>query len=191
MFVTGKDYCRESGRATRIRSEHTGRGNEMAELIETLHDLAQICCDGEKFYRDAAAKMRNDDLRVAVSAVGRVRGDLCRDFASLLAAQGEQPSDDGTFYGRMHKLYVDFRARLSGNPDEIYVDELEQAEDRLLHALEEAMLSVEPPAAREVLRRYMPAARDAHERMRVLKRKEASMPVATNADQEPEEGDRR
>lgn len=145
----------------------------MAELIDTLHDLAQICCDGEKFYRDAAQKMQNDELREAVSAVGCVRGDLCRDFASLLAAHGELSSDEGTFYGRMHKLYADFRARLSGNPDEIYVDELEEAEDRLLHALEEAMLTVEPPAARDVLRRYMPAARDAHERMRVLKRKDS------------------
>lgn len=144
----------------------------MAELIDTLHDLAQICCDGEKFYRDAAEKMQASELRETVTAVGRVRGDLCRDFASLLAAHGEQPTGEGTLYGWMHKLYADFRARLSGNPDEIYVDELEEAEDRLLHALEEAMLTVEPPAAREVLRRYMPAVRDAHQRMRELKRRE-------------------
>ncbi|MEO7148451.1 MAG: PA2169 family four-helix-bundle protein [Rhodanobacteraceae bacterium] len=160
----------------------------MAELIDILHDLVQICCDGEKFYQYAAGKMQSEELREAVSAVGRVRGDLCRDLASLLAAHGERPSDKGTLYGRMHKLYADFRARLSGNPDEIYVDELEEAEDRLLHALEEAMLTVEPPAAREVLRRYMPTARDAHERMRELKRRKARKPpVAASADQEPKD----
>ncbi|MGH8164767.1 MAG: PA2169 family four-helix-bundle protein, partial [Rhodanobacteraceae bacterium] len=125
----------------------------------------------------------------AVCGVGRVRGDLCRDFAGLLAAHGEQANGEGTIYGRMHKLYADFRAHLSGNPDEIYVDELEEAEDRLLHALERAMLTVEPPAAREVLRRYMPAARDAHERMRRLKRGEARKPlVAVSANQEREDG---
>lgn len=141
----------------------------MTGLIDTLHDLAQICCDGEKFYRDASEKMHDPDLREAVEAVGRVRGDLCRDFAGMLEAHGERASGEGTLYGRMQKLYADFRARLSGNPDDIYVDGLEEAEDRLLHALEEAMLTVEPPAAREVLRRYMPAARAAHERMRQLK----------------------
>ncbi len=141
----------------------------MAELIPTLHDLAQICCDGEAFYRDAAEKMQNEDLRQAVLEVGRVRGDLCRDFAEYLRHQGENPSGTGTFYGTLHKLYADLRARFAEDSDRIYVSELEEAEDRLLHAMEEAMLTLEPADARVVLQRYMPAARAAHERMRALK----------------------
>lgn len=143
----------------------------MAELIETLHDLAQICCDGESFYRDAATGMRDDPLREAVMEVGRVRGALCQDFAQFLRAQGEQPSGTGTMFGSLRKLYTDLRVTFSTDADRIYVSELEEAEDRLLHAMEAAMLKLEPAAARLVLRRYMPAARAAHERMRALKDK--------------------
>lgn len=141
----------------------------MAELIPTLHDLAQICCDGEAFYREAAEKMQNPDLRQAVQEVGRIRGALCRDFAAYLRAQGENPSGSGTIYGALHKLYADLRAQFSADGDRIYVTELEEAEDRLLHAMEEAILTLEPSEARAVLRQYMPAARAAHERMRILK----------------------
>lgn len=141
----------------------------MAELIQTLHDLAQICCDGEAFYRDVAAKIQDSALRDAVQEVGRVRGALCHDFAECLREQGERPSGTGTVYGSLHKLYAELRARFSNDADRIYVAELEEAEDRLLSAMEVALLKLEPAGAREVVRRYMPAARTAHERMRELK----------------------
>ncbi len=150
----------------------------MTELIPTLHDLAQICCDGEAFYREAALKMQNPELREAVQEVGHIRGELCRDFATYLHQQGEQPAGTGTVYGTLHKLYADLRARFAENPDYIYVAELEEAEDRLLHAMEEAMLTLEPAEARAVLRQYMPAARAAHERMRLLKQALGERPAA-------------
>lgn len=142
----------------------------MTELIETLHDLAQICCDGEAFYRDAAEKMQDKDLRAAIAQVGEVRAALCRDFLEILRARGEEPSGSGTLYGALHKLYTDVRAHFSADGDRIYIAELEEAEDRLLHAMEAAMLTLEPAEARAVLRRYLPAARAAHERMRSMKR---------------------
>jgi uncharacterized protein (TIGR02284 family) len=145
----------------------------MAGLIPTLHDLQQICCDGEAFYCDAAAKIQNAELRRAVQEVGRVRGDLCRDVACYLREKGETPSG-GTLYGTLHKLYAELRARFAEDGDRVYVSELEEAEDRLLHAMEEAMLTLEPAEARTVVRRYMPAARAAHERMRALKRELSS-----------------
>lgn len=149
----------------------------MAELIPTLHEIAQICCDGEEFYRHAAERMQDSELREAVREVGRIRGDLCRDIHAWLRGKGAE-SSGGTFYGSLHQLYTELRARFAKNGDHIYVAELEEAEDRLLHSLEEAMLTVEPPEARAVLRQYMPAARAAHERMRRLKTGLNESPVA-------------
>ena len=149
----------------------------MTDLIPTLHDLAQICCDGEAFYKDASEKMCDPDLRAAVLEVSRVRGGLCRDFEAILRARGEEPRGSGTLYGTLHRLYTDLRARFAKDGDQIYVIELEEAEDRMLHAMEEAIVSLEPQEGRAVLRSYMPAARAAHERMRQLKHRLASSPA--------------
>ncbi|HJU08666.1 MAG TPA: PA2169 family four-helix-bundle protein [Rhodanobacteraceae bacterium] len=150
----------------------------MTNLIPTLQEIAQICRDGNAFYHDAAEKMQDDDLRVAVQEVGRIRGALCEDIHAWLRQKGEEPSAGGTFYGTLHKLYADLRARLAIDSDRIYVAELEEAEDRLLHSLEQAILAVEPAKARAVLRQYMPAARAAHERMRMLKQALTERPAA-------------
>ncbi|MGH8212548.1 MAG: PA2169 family four-helix-bundle protein [Rhodanobacteraceae bacterium] len=147
----------------------------MTDLIPTLQEIAQICCDGNAFYAAAAEKMRDSGLRQAVQEVGRIRGALCRDIHVRLRENGEQPGGTGTFYGTLHKLYADLRARFAEDGDRVYVAELEEAEDRLLHSLEEAILTVEPAEARAVLRQYMPAARAAHERMRALKQGLASV----------------
>ncbi len=146
----------------------------MSDLIPTLHEIAKICCDGDAFYRDAAEKMQDPELREAVREVGRIRGALCRDIHGGLRDKGEETNGSGTFYGTLHKLYADLRARFAEDSDRIYVAELEEAEDRLLRSLEEASLNLEPADARVILQRYMPAARAAHERMRALKRKLAS-----------------
>lgn len=150
----------------------------MAELIPTLQEIAQICCDGNAFYGDVAEKIHDPGLCEAVREVGRIRGALCRDIHVRLRESGEDTGGTGTFYGVLHKLYADLRARFAEDGDRIYVAELEEAEDRLLHSLEEAILTVEPAEARAVLRQYMPAARAAHERMRALKQALTERPAA-------------
>jgi uncharacterized protein (TIGR02284 family) len=147
----------------------------MAELIPTLQEVAEICCDGNAFYGAAAEKMQDPGLRRAVQEVGRIRGALCHDIHVRLREKGWQLGGTGTFYGTLHRLYADLRAHFAEDGDRIYVAELEEAEDRLLHSLEEAILTVEPAEARAVLRQYMPAARAAHERMRALKQGLASV----------------
>ena len=148
----------------------------MAEILVTLRELAQICRDGERLYGQAAAHMCNPRLREVADEVGRLRGELYREFAALLSEHGLRLCDSGSFYGRLRKRYVALRARFADR-DRIYVFELENAEDRLLHAMERASLRPQAEEARALLLRHMPAARAAHERMRSLKRELAGEAV--------------
>lgn len=141
------------------------------ELVDTLCDLTQIARDGQVFYEDAAAKAEDAEVRETTLAMAAVRRHLVEEFSHLLQIRGEEPPASGTLVGSMHKLYTDLRARWSGDRDGVYVSELEEAEDRLLHTFESALVDVEADDARAVLRRYVPLARAAHERMRNLKRR--------------------
>lgn len=149
----------------------------MAEVLATLRELARICRDGERLYGQAATRMRSPQLREVAGEVGRLRGELYREFAALLSDPGRRVCDAGSFYGRLRKRYVALRACFADR-DRVYVFELESAEDRLLHAMERASLRVQAEETRALLNRHMPAARAAHERMRSLKRELAGKAVA-------------
>lgn len=139
----------------------------MAEILATLRDLARICRDGEKLYDAAAARMRDPGLRELAGEVGRMRGELHREFAMLLGARGE-PAAGGTLYGLVREFYATLRARI-GDRDRVYVAELANVEDRLLHAMERATLHLAPDDTLAFVRLHLPAARATHERMRALK----------------------
>ena len=149
-------------------SEDPHSAPHVTELTDTLKDLIEICRDGRAFYLQAAEKIEPGDVRSTLLEMARVRQRLLDDFSELLLDKGQAVPVGGTLSGRMRRLYADLRAQASTDAAGVYVVELEEAEDRLLQTFESAMLTVEAPA-RIILRRYIPLARDAHERMKALK----------------------
>lgn len=140
----------------------------MVEILATLRELAHICRDGERLYSQAAAGMRNPRLRALADEVGQVRADLYCEFAAVLLQHGQRLCEAGSLYGRLRQRYAGLRARFADR-DRIYVCELENMEDRLLHAMERATLRLQPDEIRMLLRQHMPATRAAHERIRTLR----------------------
>lgn len=140
----------------------------MTELSDTLGELIEICRDGHAFYMHTAEQIEDAEVHGILLEMARVRQRLLQDFLELLEDRGEQPPKGGTLWGRMRQLYAGVRAQVSDDPERVYVFELEEAEDRLLHSFEEAMLKAAAPS-RVILKRYLPLARQAHERMKNLK----------------------
>ncbi|HXS73831.1 MAG TPA: PA2169 family four-helix-bundle protein [Rhodanobacteraceae bacterium] len=148
----------------------------MAEALAPLRNLVQICRDGERFYREAANRIRDPKLRETAAEARRTRGALGREFAALLGVRGEEISA-GTWNGTWRMQYVNLRARWSRTGDRVYLAEFERVEDRLLHAMERATLHLPLEDLRAVLRRHMPSVRAAHERMRSLSIEPAAKPA--------------
>lgn len=141
----------------------------MSEFTTTLSDLVQISRDGHTFYNEAAGKVSDSEVKQTLEDMAAVRANLVRDLSWLLTERGEAAPQRGTLYGAMAKLYADTLASFSGDRDGVYVSRLEEAEDRLLHTFEEALLSTKESETRAILKRYLPLARNAHARMSDLK----------------------
>ena len=146
----------------------------MTELTDTLQSLLQICRDGIAFYRDASSKVRDVEAREIFGQMIQVRQRLIDEFGELLLERGEYVPEGKTLAGSMRQMYTDISACLGDNADGIYVSELEEAEDRLLHSIEDAVFSSESPEVVMAVRRFLPVARDAHEKMRSLKRRKGA-----------------
>ncbi|MCY1283139.1 hypothetical protein D9M68_294990 [compost metagenome] len=133
-----------------------------------LNELIEITRDGQRFYQHAGEEVQDAQLKSLFRDLSQAKIQIIQALAVKVAANHGQPARGGTLTGKLRQVYADTRASLSRNTDATYVAQLEEAEDRILHAFEDAMEDADPDV-RAVLAVEMPKVRACHERMRVLK----------------------
>ncbi|MCD9031192.1 PA2169 family four-helix-bundle protein [Luteimonas sp. Y-2-2-4F] len=140
-----------------------------SKTTSTLNDLIAIARDGREFYQEAAQKVDDAELKTLFTRIAGVKDSIIADLGAAVQAVGGEPEDSGTLRGSMQEMYGKIRAAL-GDKEYGYVAELEESEDRLLHAFEDAIKDEKtPPAARDVVTRLMPEVRSCHDVMRARK----------------------
>ena len=140
----------------------------------TLNDLIKVLEDGKKFYEEASMKVTRTDLRALFGRMAATKGAIVNDLKTAVVARGDQPSTEGSFAGSIRKMYSEMHARLSGDKNLAYVADLEQFEDRILHAFQDAAQKSEDAGVRTIAQRYMPEVSRDHAQMRDLKQAKAA-----------------
>ncbi|WP_101926948.1 MULTISPECIES: PA2169 family four-helix-bundle protein [Luteimonas] len=139
------------------------------KTTHTLNDLISIARDGKDFYEEAAQKVEDTELRTLFARIATVKTRIVSDLSAAVQAAGGTPETSGTMVGSMQQMYGKIRATF-GDKEYGYVAELEESEDRLLEAFDEAARDSDtPPAARDVVVRLMPEVRECHDVMRARK----------------------
>ncbi len=134
-----------------------------------LNELIEIARDGQRFYLHAAEEVKDPRFIALFTDMAEAKNDVIRALSVAVAAHRENPANGGTLVGKLRQVYADTRASLSGDECGIYVDQLEEAEDRILHAFEDALQSADA-RVKALVAQKLPAVRSAHDRMRNLKR---------------------
>ena len=140
----------------------------------TLNDLIEVLEDGKKFYEEAAMKVTRPDLRTLFSRMAATKGAIVNDLKTAVVARGDEPATEGSFAGSIRKAYSEIRAKLSTDKNHAYVAELEQFEDRILHAVQHAAQDSKDAGVRTIAQRYMPEVSRDHAQMRDLKHAKAA-----------------
>lgn len=143
----------------------------MTSTTETLNDLIEIARDGKNFYEHALTEVKNPELKALFTEIAQSKAKIISALSSQVSAAGEKPAEQGTFAGSFRKYYTDVKTSFASKEKEevTYVSELEEQEDRLLHALERAVNEHATPDAQANLRSQLEKARATHDRMRDLK----------------------
>jgi uncharacterized protein (TIGR02284 family) len=136
-----------------------------------LKELVQIARDNADFYEAARDEVKNPALKDLFTRMAAAKRNLIQALGARLALSGEEVPDSGTMAGNMRKMYADIRAALTKNDETVYVSQLEEAEDRLLAHLNEALQSLDDPAMREAVTTQLPQVRACHDEMRALKQR--------------------
>jgi len=140
----------------------------MSNKTEQLNELIAIIRDGQRFYEHAHDEVKDVRLQALFRDMSQTKNQVIQALSVKVAANHEEPTSSGTVAGKLRQAYADARATLSSDEEATYVAQLEEAEDRILHAFEDALESAEPDV-RALLAVEMPKVRACHDRMRDLK----------------------
>ncbi|TLY51896.1 MAG: PA2169 family four-helix-bundle protein [Gammaproteobacteria bacterium] len=135
----------------------------------TLKDLVEVLNDGKKFYEEASHKVKRPELAQLFSRMATTKSAIADDLAGKIKSSGENAPKGGSFSGTLHKAYSDVRAKLSSSPDGEYVAQLEDFEDRIVHAFRDAAGSSKDADVRALANRYLPDVLRDHGEMSNLK----------------------
>ncbi len=140
----------------------------MSQKTEQLNELIAIIRDGQRFYEHAHDEIKDDRLQALFRDMAQAKHQVIQALSVKVAANHEEPTSSGTLVGKLRQAYADARATLSSDEQSTYVAQLENAEDRILEAFEDAMETAQPDV-RALLAVEMPKMRACHQRMRELK----------------------
>ncbi|MEN1942041.1 PA2169 family four-helix-bundle protein [Luteimonas sp. MJ174] len=135
-------------------------------IQHSLNDLIEIARDGSEFYTEAAGKVDNSELSTLFTQMAGHKREIVTGLTAEVASAGGNPADHGTMVGSMRQVYAKARAAM-GDTDYAYVAELEELEDRLLHAFKDTVNDADTPvAAKAAAQKYMPRVVECHDIMR-------------------------
>jgi uncharacterized protein (TIGR02284 family) len=141
----------------------------MNQSSKILNDIISVVRDGKAFYDTAIPKVRDPELKTLFTRMAAMKGEILTGLSAEVKSMGEAPAPEGTWTGDLSKLYGELRAAVGDN-DYAWVSQLENSEDRLLKAFDEAIQDTDTPVtARATLNRFVPEVRACHDIMRSRK----------------------
>ena len=140
----------------------------MAERTEreALHHLIDICRDGERGFRAAAAAVSSPQLKTLFNELAAERARFAADLLPHLLRLGGTADWDGTSAGALHRGWINFKAHVPGHQDHAIVTEAERGEHAALDAYDEALHGMLPPTVTELIEAQQQAMQEAIARIR-------------------------
>ncbi len=134
-----------------------------------LNQLADINKDACEFYEDASEKVSSPKLKQTFRDLESLHRHVMTDLQSVIIRNGGDAEADETMRGQWAQFWGELKAKVSNDMDATLVSELEEAEDRCLHSMEEALQSVDlSEPTRERLQKDMRSLKRSHDYMKSL-----------------------
>ncbi len=136
----------------------------------TLLKLVSINKDASNFYSSASTEAKDAQLKKTFHDLETLHNGIAVNIQKYVRGTGNDADANGTVTGQVSQFWGEMMAKISNDVDETLVSHLEEAEDRCLHSIEDAMKEKEiTPAAKSLLQSELVALRKSHDYMKALK----------------------
>ena len=141
-------------------------GDIREQKIETLNELISVTRDSARFYGEASTEAKNPQLQSLFRSMADSKNGIVGALSREVRSEGAEPDKQGSFSGSLHRLYGEVRGKLGGD-DYGYVSQLEESEDRMLHAYSDVLKDNDTPQpVKSVVSEYLPKVTAQHDLMR-------------------------
>lgn len=117
---------------------------DQTEILDLLHELIEICKDGETGYTHAAGIAGDPRLKAYFSQESLERARFVQDLKIQAKRMGDDPEASPSLAGTLHRVWFEAKSDI-GLGDQSVLDSVEQGEDSAKKTYEKA-LAVELPA---------------------------------------------
>jgi len=133
----------------------------MADLIDTLNDLAAVCRDSEEGFGKAAKGAHNDNLRVRFISISRQRGDFADELSDEVRRIGGEPASSGHQSGIQHRGWRELETTIRPKSDARFISDCEAGEENTLRHFDQALARDLPESIRRTVERHRLAVQEA------------------------------
>ena len=133
-----------------------------------LNDLIQTCKDGQQGFQEAANHVKDTNVRTMFLEFSQQRSRFAGELQQQVMSLGGDPEKSGSTMGALHRGWIDFKAKVTGQSDAAAIHEAESGEDAAVKAYQKALEKTLPNDVRDLIEGQYQSVRQAHARVRSL-----------------------
>ena len=137
---------------------------------EVLNQLIEACRDAERGFRKAADHVHSPAAKELFLDLAGERAGFAADLLPHAYRRGGASTAEGSAAATLHRGWMDVRDAWSGHDDGAMFAETERGELAAAEMYHEALDSVLPPAARDLVEHQYVGVKEAYLRIRLLER---------------------
>ncbi|QDV40358.1 hypothetical protein Enr13x_01640 [Stieleria neptunia] len=137
--------------------------------ITKLQKLIQANLDSYEGFHEAAEKLDHEQLSTLFRSIGNERSAMASELQQYVEFNGEKAQDDGSVAAKMHRLWIDIRAKLNNGDPQVILNEAERGEDHIKEAYEEVLKETAGGAMNDVLTAQYAKVKAGHDKIRDLR----------------------
>lgn len=145
------------------------------ETIQKLQDLIRINVDSEQGFREAARTVNNYVISQTFDSFAQQRTENIRELQIFVTDNGEEPVNEGSYAGKVHRLWLDLRGKLHEENSLTVLAEAERGEGYIKSAYEEVLKAIPGSAMNDVILRQYAEVKVVHDRVRNMRHAQAAV----------------
>lgn len=139
------------------------------KTIDGLQELIGVNLDAAEGFRTAADAVENPPLSDLFGELAAQRAGFANQLKDRVAWNGEEPRADGSLRAKLHRMWMDVRAKATDGAGYDMLAECERGEDRIKQKYEEVLVETAGSPLNALLTRQYADVKKAHDQVRDLR----------------------
>lgn len=145
------------------------KANLRDETITKLQELIQFNIDSQKGFMQAAETIKDPTVAALFRRIASDRAENAVELKAHVAFNDDEPRNDGSMMGAMHRWWLSARGALSGGDDHVVLSEAERGEDAIKQKYEAVLKELPGTAMNDVIIDQYARVKDQHDGIRDLR----------------------